>query len=54
VRDYWVVNAQTLATYRYANPADGRYPPESEHAPEEALVPMLLPNVSLRMRNVED
>ncbi|MBL8549374.1 MAG: Uma2 family endonuclease [Hyphomonadaceae bacterium] len=54
VRDYWVVNAQTLATYRYANPVDGRYPPETEHAPDEALIPALLPQVSLRMRDVEE
>jgi Uma2 family endonuclease len=53
VRDYWVVNAQTLVTYRYADPVDGRYPPESEHAQDETLVPALLPQVSLRMRDVE-
>ncbi|MEQ1617353.1 MAG: Uma2 family endonuclease [Terricaulis sp.] len=53
VRDYWVVNAQTLATHRYGAPAGGRYASEAEHAPEEVLVPALLPQVSLRMRDVE-
>jgi Uma2 family endonuclease len=53
VRDYWVVNAQTLVTYRYANPADGKYPPEIEHAPEETLIPALLPQVKLRLADVE-
>jgi Uma2 family endonuclease len=53
VREYWVVNAQTLVTYRYADPADGRYPPEREHAPEQTLVATLLPLVSLRLRDVE-
>ncbi len=53
VRDYWVVNALTLVTHRYAAPADGRYSAETEHAPDEALVPALLPQVSLRLRDVE-
>ena len=52
VRDYWVVNAVTLVTHRYAEPASGRYAAESEHAPEETLVPVLLSQVSLRMRDV--
>ncbi len=53
VRDYWVVNAQSLVTTRFADPADGRYPPETEHGPEETLVPALLPHVTLRMRDIE-
>lgn len=52
VRDYWVVNAQTLVTHRYGAPAGGRYGSETEHAPEETLVPALLPQVSLRLRDV--
>jgi Uma2 family endonuclease len=54
VREYWVVNAQSLTTYRYADPVGGRYPSENSHAPEETLVPALLPQVSLRLRDVED
>lgn len=53
VRDYWVVNAATLVTHRYANPANGRYASETEHAPEEKLAPALLAGVTLRMRDVE-
>ena len=53
VRDYWVVNAQTLVTHRYGAPAGGRYGSETEHATEETLVPALLPQVSLRLQDVE-
>jgi Uma2 family endonuclease len=53
VRDYWVVNAVTLATTRYSEPADGRYASETEHSPEETLVPALLEQVKLRLRDVE-
>lgn len=53
VRDYWVVNAVTLVTHRYGDPVKGRYASESEHAPEETLVPALLAGVTLRMREVE-
>ncbi|HCK84518.1 MAG TPA: hypothetical protein DHW63_08375 [Hyphomonadaceae bacterium] len=53
VRDYWVVNAQTLVTHRYGAPAGGRYGSESEHAAEETLASALLPKVSLRLRDVE-
>lgn len=53
VRDYWVVNAQTLVTHRYGAPTGGRYASETEHAAEETLVPALLTQVSLRLRDVE-
>lgn len=53
VRDYWVVNAQTLVTHRYGEPANGRYAAETEHAPDETLIPLLLPQASLRLRDVE-
>lgn len=52
VRDYWVVNAQTLVTYRYAGPVGGRYPDETIHGAEETLVPVLLPQVALRLKDV--
>jgi Uma2 family endonuclease len=53
VRDYWVVNALTLATTRYADPANGRYGLESEHGPDEILTPLLLDSVRLKLRDVE-
>jgi Uma2 family endonuclease len=53
VRDYWVVNAQTLVTYRYADPIKGRYASETEHGPTETLAPLLLGGVKLRMGDVE-
>lgn len=52
VREYWVVNAVTLATHRYTAPANGCYASETEHTPEEALAPMLLAGVRLRLRDV--
>ncbi len=52
VRDYWVVNAVTLATHRYGAPEGGRYGSETEHAPTETLAPLLLPGVGLRLGDV--
>jgi Uma2 family endonuclease len=52
VRDYWVVNALSLATHRYLAPAGGRYSTETEHAPDETLTPILLPGVQLRLADV--
>lgn len=52
VRDYWVVNAQTLVTHRYVDPAQSGYGSETEHAAAETLVPLLLPQVSLRLKDV--
>jgi Uma2 family endonuclease len=53
VREYWVVDARKRMTYRYAAPVEGRYPPETKHGAEETLVPVLLPQVSLRLQDIE-
>jgi Uma2 family endonuclease len=52
VRDYWVVNAVTLASHRYSAPEGGRYGAETEHAPTETLALLLLTGVGLRLGDV--
>lgn len=53
VRDYWVVDAAKRLTFVHRNPADGCYNEVTEHGPEAALAPLLLPGLSLRMAEVE-
>lgn len=53
VRDYWVVDAAKRITFVHRNPSGSRYAEVSEHGPEAALTPLLLPGLSLRLSEVE-
>ena len=48
VRDYWIVNARTLATKVHREPAAKGFGSIADVKPVKALVPLLLPSLSLR------
>lgn len=49
VREYWVVDAATLTTTVHRGPLADGYAQKQEVGPAEALVPLLVPEVGLRL-----
>jgi Uma2 family endonuclease len=49
VREYWIVNARTLATTVYREPSAKGFGSVTDVKPNKALVPLLLPSLSLRL-----
>ena len=52
VREYWIVNARTLATTVYREPSAKGFGSATEVKPNKALVPLLLPSLSLRLSDL--
>ena len=53
VRDYWVIDAAKRRAWIHRTPEGDGYGEVSEHEPEEALTPLLLPPLTLRLAEVE-
>ena len=49
VRDYWVVDAQTLTTRVHREPSAGGYASVVEVQPRETLVPLLAAALAVRL-----
>jgi Uma2 family endonuclease len=49
VREYWVVNAQTLTTRVYREPSAKGYGSTTNVPPNEPLVPLLIPSLAVRL-----
>jgi len=52
VPDYWIVNARTLATTVYREPSTEGYGSAADVKPNKALVPLLLPSLSLKLADL--
>ena len=52
VRDYWVVNAATLEIRVHRAPSAAGYADVTRHPPEVETVPLLVPALALRMRDL--
>jgi Uma2 family endonuclease len=49
VREYWVIDATTLATMVHGDPHNGRYAAITRHAPDETLIAELAPAMTVRL-----
>jgi Uma2 family endonuclease len=49
VREYWVVNARSLATRVYRKPSTKGYGSATEVLPSEPLVPLLIPSLIVKL-----
>lgn len=49
VREYWVVNANSLATRVHRQPTAGAYADVQDHAPTVLLVPQLAPSLAVSL-----
>jgi Uma2 family endonuclease len=52
VRDYWMVNARTLATTVYRAPSANGYGTAVEVSPGETLVPLFVPSLALKLADL--
>jgi Uma2 family endonuclease len=52
VREYWVVDVNAPAILVHRDPADGQYPPPRRVEADEALSPMALPGVAVRLSDI--
>ena len=52
VRDYWVINAQTLATKVHRGPAIKGYASAVEVRPSRKLTPLFMPSLSLKLADL--
>jgi len=52
VRDYWVVNADTLETRVHREPTAHGYRQTAEMPPQELLAPLLVPAIALRLQDL--
>jgi Uma2 family endonuclease len=52
VREYWVIDARRLITHVHRDPQAGVYASTRELPAESALIPHLLPSVSLRLADL--
>jgi Uma2 family endonuclease len=52
VREYWVVNANTLATRVHRQPSAGSYGSVLDVLPNEQLVPLFLPSLSMKLADL--
>ncbi len=52
VRDYWIVNARTLATKVHREPSAKGYGSAADVKPSKALVPLLMPTLSLKLADL--
>lgn len=53
VREYWVINAETLMTVVHRDPAPGGYASIVERSPDEQLTPLLVPALAVRLADLE-
>ena len=53
VRDYWVVDAQTLTTRVHREPSGGGYASVVEVPPSETLVPLLAAPLAVRLADLD-
>jgi Uma2 family endonuclease len=53
VREYWVINAATLATLVHREPSGTKYGNVSEIAPDARLVPALVPSFAISLNALE-
>ena len=51
VREYWVVNAETLVTTVHRGPAADGYA-DRQAGPDERLVPLLVPGMTIRLADL--
>lgn len=49
VRDYWVVDAETLVTRVHRRPAPDGYGDVREMAPDQSIMPLLVPELAITM-----
>jgi Uma2 family endonuclease len=52
VREYWVVNAKTLVTKVHRGPSAQAYDSAIEVPPSEALLPLLIPSLAVRLADL--
>jgi Uma2 family endonuclease len=52
VREYWIVNARTLTTKVHRKPSAKGFGSTTEMSPSKALVPLLLPSLSLKLADL--
>lgn len=53
IRDYWVVDAVTLSTRFHRAPSPDGYGNVEDHAATETLVPLLAPELALRLADLD-
>jgi len=53
VREYWVINAVTLMTNVYRQPAGNAYAVKEEVPPRERLVPLLAPELAVSLAELD-
>jgi Uma2 family endonuclease len=53
VRDYWVINAETLETKVHRGPAPSVYAETRTLTANEVLVPLLVPQLSVRLESLD-
>ena len=53
VRDYWVINAETLETKIYRGPGAAGYAETKTLSASEPLVPLLVPQLSVRLNALD-
>ena len=52
VREYWVIDADTLATHVHRDPCPEGYASLTTHAPTELLTPLLVPALAVRLSDL--
>jgi Uma2 family endonuclease len=52
VRDYWVINAQTLATKVHRGPSAKGYASGVELRPSRKIAPLLIPSLTLKLADL--
>ena len=52
VREYWIVNVRTLTTKVHSKPSAKGFGSTTEVKPSKALVPLLLPSLSLKLADL--
>jgi Uma2 family endonuclease len=52
VREYWVVNARTLATKVHRDPSAKAYASAVDVKPSKPLVPLLIPSLELKLSDL--
>lgn len=52
VRDYWVVDANARVVYVHCDPRDGVYPEPRQFTAAEALVPLLIPELTVTLNAI--
>jgi len=52
LREYWVINANTLVTTIHRNPGPDGYPPPRRAGPDDLLEPLLAPQLAVRLTDL--